>query len=34
MMQAYVSLYRYKGPVKGGGRERFEQVKKILCAGY
>ncbi len=26
-MQAYVSLFKYKGPVKGGGPERFEKVK-------
>ncbi|CAB1064699.1 hypothetical protein D1BOALGB6SA_9495 [Olavius sp. associated proteobacterium Delta 1] len=29
-MQAYVSLYKYKGPIKGGGRERFEKVKNIV----
>jgi len=31
MMQAYVSLYKYKGPVKGGGTERFEKVKGIVA---
>ena len=31
MMQAYVSLYKYKGPVMGGGRERFEKVKEIVA---
>ena len=31
MMQAYVSLYKYKGPIKGGGRERFEKVKGIVA---
>jgi len=30
-MQAYVSLYKYKGPVKGGGTERFEKVKGIVA---
>ncbi len=30
-MQAYISLYRYKGPVKGGGPERFEKVKEIVA---
>ena len=30
-MQAYVSLYKYKGPVKGGGQERFEKVKNIVA---
>ena len=30
-MQAYVSLYKYKGPVKGGGPERFEKVKGIVA---
>ena len=30
-MQAYVSLFKYKGPVKGGGRERFEKVKSIVA---
>jgi uncharacterized protein with GYD domain len=31
MMQAYVTLYQYKGPVKGGGPERFEKVKQIVA---
>ena len=31
MMQAYVSLYKYKGSVKGGGPERFEKVKEIVA---
>ncbi len=31
MMQAYVSLYKYKGPVKDGGPERFEKVKDIVA---
>ena len=31
MMQAYVTLYKYKGPVKGGGPERFEKVKEIVA---
>lgn len=30
-MQAYVSLYKYKGPIKGGGPERFERVKNIVA---
>ena len=30
-MQAYVTLYKYKGPVKGGGPERFEKVKEIVA---
>ena len=30
-MQAYVSLYKYQGPVKGGGPERFEKVKNIVA---
>ena len=30
-MQAYISLYKYKGPVKGGGPERFEKVKNIVA---
>jgi uncharacterized protein with GYD domain len=31
MMQAYVSLYKYKGPIKGGGPERFDKVKNIVA---
>jgi uncharacterized protein with GYD domain len=31
MMQAYVSLYKYKGAIKGGGPERFEKVKEIVA---
>ena len=30
-MQAYVSLFKHKGPVKGGGPERFEKVKDIVA---
>ncbi len=30
-MQAYVTLYKYKGPIKGGGPERFEKVKEIVA---
>lgn len=30
-MQAYVSLYQYKGPIKGGGPERFEKVEGIVA---
>ena len=30
-MQAYVTLYKYKGSVKGGGPERFEKVKQIVA---
>ena len=30
-MQKYVTLYRYKGPVKGGGLERFDNVKQIVA---
>ena len=30
MMQAYVTLYTYTGPVKGGGPDRFEKVKQIV----
>ena len=29
-MQVYVTLYKYTGPVKGGGLERFEKVKQIV----
>jgi uncharacterized protein with GYD domain len=31
MMQAYVTLYKYSGPVKGGGSKRFEKVKEIVA---
>jgi uncharacterized protein with GYD domain len=30
-MQVYVTLYKYTGPVKGGGLERFEKVKQIVA---
>ena len=30
-MQAYVTLYTYSGPVKGGGPDRFEKVKQIVA---
>jgi len=30
-MQIYVTLYKYSGPVKGGGFERFEKVKQIIA---
>ncbi len=30
-MQAYVTLYTYTGPVKGGGPGRFEKVKQIVA---
>jgi len=30
-MQAYVTLYRYTGSVKGGGLARFEKVKQIIA---
>ena len=30
-MQAYVTLYRYTGPVRGGGLERFDKVKQIIA---
>ena len=30
-MQTYVTLYKYTGPVKGGGPERFEKVKQIVA---
>jgi uncharacterized protein with GYD domain len=30
-MPAYVTLYNYTGPVKGGGPERFEKVKQIVA---
>ncbi|MBT8364639.1 MAG: GYD domain-containing protein [Deltaproteobacteria bacterium] len=30
-MQVYVTLYQYKGSVKGGGPERFEKVKEIVA---
>ena len=30
-MQVYVTLYRYSGPVKSGGLERFEKVKQIVA---
>ena len=29
-MAAYVTLYNYTGPIKGGGPERFERVKQIV----
>ena len=29
-MQAYVTLYTYTGPVKGGGPDRFEKVRQIV----
>jgi uncharacterized protein with GYD domain len=29
-MQVYVTLYKYTGPVKGGGLERFEKIKQIV----
>ena len=29
-MQAYVTLYKYTGPVKGGGPDRFDKVKQIV----
>jgi uncharacterized protein with GYD domain len=30
-MQPYVTLYKYTGPIKGGGPERFEKVKRIVA---
>jgi uncharacterized protein with GYD domain len=30
-MPAYVTLYNYTGPIKGGGSERFEKVKQIVA---
>jgi uncharacterized protein with GYD domain len=30
-MPAYVTLYKYTGPVKGGGPERFEKAKQIVA---
>jgi uncharacterized protein with GYD domain len=30
-MQAYITLYRYRGPVKGGGQDRFEKVRQIVA---
>lgn len=30
-MQLYVTLYRYRGPAKGGGPERFEKVRQIVA---
>jgi uncharacterized protein with GYD domain len=30
-MQAYITLYKYSGPVKGGGPNRFEKVKQIVA---
>ena len=30
-MQAYVTLYKYTGSVKGGGPARFEKVKQIVA---
>ena len=30
-MQAYITLYTYSGPVKGGGPDRFEKVKQIVA---
>jgi uncharacterized protein with GYD domain len=29
-MPIYVTLYNYTGPIKGGGPERFEEVKEIV----
>ena len=31
MMQPYVTLYKYTGPVTGGGEKRFEKVKQIIA---
>jgi uncharacterized protein with GYD domain len=31
MMQPYVTLYKYTGPVTGGGEKRFEKVKQIVA---
>jgi uncharacterized protein with GYD domain len=30
-MQPYVTLYKYTGPVTGGGEKRFEKVKQIVA---
>jgi uncharacterized protein with GYD domain len=30
-MQPYVTLYKYTGPVTGGGQKRFEKVKQIVA---
>jgi uncharacterized protein with GYD domain len=30
-MAKYVTLYNYTGAIKGGGPERFENVKKIVA---
>ena len=30
-MPAYVTLYNYKGPVEGGGPERFKKVTEIVA---
>ena len=30
-MPAYVTLYNYRGPVEGGGPERFKKVAEIVA---
>ena len=30
-MPAYVTLYNYRGPVKGGGPERYKKVTEIVA---
>ena len=30
-MPTYITLYNYKGPVKGGGPERFKKVNEIVA---
>jgi uncharacterized protein with GYD domain len=29
-MQAYITLYQYRGPAKSGGMDRFEKVRDIV----
>jgi uncharacterized protein with GYD domain len=31
-MPAYVTLFKYEGPIKGGGPKRFEKVQQIVAA--
>jgi uncharacterized protein with GYD domain len=31
-MAMYVTLFKYTGPIKGGGPERFKKVQEIVAA--
>ena len=30
-MPTYITLYNYKGPIEGGGAERFKKVNEIVA---